>query len=268
MTLMNHVLPVTEIRFSLTSRRLCSTSLDQTCKVWALDGGTLVCSVLFPTVLNCVAFGPMEDCLYVGGADGNIYKVDFWRVSTTDFSIMDNYQKLPQIFKGHNAINSIDLNLDGSLLVSGSDDGCVRVWSSATCQLIQTIQQHKGPINYVKVMLKSTLSMGPGLQGAIKAWTPPLLPLNPLPYNPPDSDVLPVLLPPTNMDNKKCTLLEYQQNKIITKKIKNTTQQLKWYGKDNIFEEVESLKQEILLLKEVNSRWKAVNNQMLSNTLL
>jgi len=266
MTFSNHSLPVSDLRFSGTSRRLCSCSLDQTCKIWSIDIASLLCSVSFPTLLQCVAISPMEDSIYVGGADGNVYKFDLWDVKMHDFNIVDNIQKLPQIFKGQNSVNSIDLNLDGSLLVSGSDDGCVRVWSSSTCQLIHTYQQHKGPVIHVSVLLKPASVMVPGNATATNIM-PPLQPLNPLPYNAPKVDVLPVRLPCTNIEHDRNMLLDQQQSLHIAKKIKTTTNQLQSTQKDNVFEEIEALKNEIIQLKDVNARWKTINTEMLVTTL-
>ena len=49
-------------------------------------------------------------------------------IEITEFlSIMDESNKLPQMFVGHDEILSIDLNIDGSLLVTGAEDGSVKV---------------------------------------------------------------------------------------------------------------------------------------------
>jgi len=172
-------------------------------------------------------------------------------------------KKLPQIFKGQNSVNSIDLNLDGSLLVSGSDDGCIRVWSSSTCQLIQTFQQHKGPVTHVSVSLKPASTLVSGYI-ATSNTVPSLLPLNPLTYDNPNNDVLPIKLPLTNIEHDKSMFLDHQQAQHIDKKIKLTKKQFE-YNKD-LFKEIDTLKNEIIQLKEVNSRWKSLSNEMLAAT--
>jgi len=228
-----------------------------------MDISTLLCSVSFPTLLNCVTTSPMEDSIYVGGADGNIYRIDLWDVKCNDFNIVDNIQKLPQIFKGQNSVNSIDLNLDGSLLVSGSDDGCIRVWSSSTCQLIQTFQQHKGPVTHVSVLLKPASTLVSGYIATSKT-VPSLLPLNPLTYDNPNNDVLPIKLPLTNIEHDKLMLFDHQQSQHIAKKIKLTKKHFET-NKD-LFKEMDTLKNEINQLKEVNTRWKSLSNEMLVAT--
>jgi len=265
MTFSNHSLPISGLCFSATSRRLYSCSLDQTCKIWSMDISTLLCSVSFPTLLNCVTISPMEDSIYVGGVDGNIYRIDLWDVKSNDFSIVDNIQKLPQIFKGQNSVNSIDLNLDGSLLVSGSDDGCIRVWSSSTCQLIQTYQQHKGPVTHVSVSLKPSSTLVSGYVATSKT-VPQLMPLNPLTYETTNLDVLPIKLPLTNIEHDKFMFLDHQQSRHFDKKIKLTRKQFD--TNQDLYKEIETLKNEIVQLKEVNSRWKSLSNEMLVVTLV
>eukprot|EP01120_Amphizonella_sp_Union-15-10_P015636 TRINITY_DN807_c0_g6_i1.p1 TRINITY_DN807_c0_g6~~TRINITY_DN807_c0_g6_i1.p1 ORF type:complete len:149 (-),score=25.60 TRINITY_DN807_c0_g6_i1:1-447(-) len=99
----------------------------------------------------------MEDRIYLSGMDGNIYKIDLWEIPSTDFDILqrDN-KKASQLFVGHSQnVNCISLSLDGSVLVSGSNDGTLKFWETSSCQLLRTIDAQLGPISYVKVILRT-----------------------------------------------------------------------------------------------------------------
>lgn len=70
--------------------------------------------------------------------------------------------------------------MDGISLVSGSDDGSVRVWDTKTCQVVHVFKQVKSPINNVLV-LKQPSSLNPQplskAQGSVfRKHAPSLLP--------------------------------------------------------------------------------------------
>ncbi|KAK9659917.1 Pre-rRNA-processing protein ipi3, partial [Basidiobolus ranarum] len=59
------------------------------------------------------------------------------------------------IFKGHTEpAQSLALSFDGTLLISGSEDGSAMVWDVTSRQMIRSFTQHKGPITNVSVILK------------------------------------------------------------------------------------------------------------------
>jgi pre-rRNA-processing protein IPI3 len=125
----SHTLSVSDMVFSRCSNRIYSISIDQTCKIYTLDEKNPVCSVSFPTVLNCITISHLEDQLFVGGKDGNIYKINLLSLPSSDFNIMDKRDKLPSIFIGNDSVNSIDINIDGRVIVAGTDEGVVKVLS-------------------------------------------------------------------------------------------------------------------------------------------
>eukprot|EP01124_Arcella_intermedia_P014681 TRINITY_DN2122_c0_g1_i1.p1 TRINITY_DN2122_c0_g1~~TRINITY_DN2122_c0_g1_i1.p1 ORF type:complete len:460 (-),score=76.04 TRINITY_DN2122_c0_g1_i1:1082-2389(-) len=258
----NHSLPLTDLAFSSTSTRLYSCSVDQTCKIWCLSVGSLLCSIFFPTVLTSVALSPMEESIYVGGSDGNVYKYSLWDIKGNEVNLLESLDHLPQIYKGENQVTCMDVNLDGSLLVTGADDGCIRVWSSSTGQLLKTVHQQKGAITYVKIILKSPSILVPGYMMESKLF-PPLLPLSTLLHSSKEEVLLPTKLPSNNLEDK--LLSDVNLTKHITKKIKISASQFKVTGNNG--EDMEMLKSEIEQLKEVNKRWKTLNNSLLEVTL-
>jgi len=230
-----HSLPISDLRFSLTSGRLYSCSMDQTCKIWAIWDKLLLVSVSFPTILNSLAISPNEDCIYVGGCDGNIYKIDTWEIKGNDINIMSQIQNLPeQIFKGSSSVNCIDTNIDGSILIAGYEDGSIKVWSASSCQLIQTLpQQYKGNVTSIKVLLRpSSISIH-------SKFRPTLIPLSNILYIPAEVEVFPVRL-------------SYQKKKRLFS-----------LTLDSENDKVASMEEKIKKLEQVNTDWKRLNNELL-----
>jgi len=248
MTFAQHSLPVSDLKFSSSSRWLYSCSLDQTCKIWSFCEKLLLASISFPTILNCLALSPIEDSVYVGGGDGNIYKIDTWTIKGNDFNVMSNIQNLPQIFRGNHSVNCIDLNIDGSLLVSGSEDGLIKVWSSSSCQLLQTLpQQFKGSVTHLQVLLRPpTVS----ITGTSKSILPQIT-LSNIPYVTEELETFPVKL-----SNKKrlFSSIHREESKDTKKERQAPTTETN---------QVQALQDEITSLKETNQRWKLLNNQLL-----
>lgn len=213
-------------------------------------------------MLTSVALSPMEESIYVGGSDGNVYKYSLWDIKGNEVNLLESLDHLPQIYKGENQVTCMDVNLDGSLLVTGADDGCIRVWSSSTGQLLKTVHQQKGAITYVKIILKSPSILVPGYMMESKLF-PPLLPLSTLLHSSKEEVLLPTKLPSNNLEDK--LLSDVNLTKHITKKIKISASQFKVTGNNG--EDMEMLKSEIEQLKEVNKRWKTLNNSLLEVTL-
>eukprot|EP01127_Copromyxa_protea_P021195 TRINITY_DN7225_c0_g1_i3.p1 TRINITY_DN7225_c0_g1~~TRINITY_DN7225_c0_g1_i3.p1 ORF type:complete len:300 (+),score=32.16 TRINITY_DN7225_c0_g1_i3:616-1515(+) len=287
-TLPLHALPITSLAFSASSKsRLFSTSLDQTFKIWHTETRSCLCNISFPTSLNCIAINAIEDAAFVGGVDGNIYKVNLWDLPEKDFGILDVRKsgQLPQICTGHKgAISSIDINLDGSLLVSGSDDETVKVWSTSTCQQVSSFSKPNGPITFVKVMLKPISTMlGTSMP---KDKTYPLISAL-ANVKSKTKDSITIKLPNTNSTKTKSIthLPNAQPNLPVGSDSFVADQQLQALSQWELQQKVisseggtfvsedasnnqnEKLKQEIEQLKSVNLQWKALNNEMLSSTL-
>eukprot|EP01125_Pyxidicula_operculata_P022187 TRINITY_DN894_c0_g1_i1.p1 TRINITY_DN894_c0_g1~~TRINITY_DN894_c0_g1_i1.p1 ORF type:complete len:442 (+),score=74.40 TRINITY_DN894_c0_g1_i1:23-1348(+) len=263
----NHTLPITSIIFSLTSNRIYSCSLDQTCKIWNLTASLLLYSISFPTSLTCVALSPVGDCCYVGGNDGNIYKVNLWSLNhkSNDFNILDDVHNMPMIFKGSDTVHCLDVNIDGSLLVSGADDGCIRIWSASTGQLVHSFLQQKGPITCVKVLLKPAHVVTSNTE-TIPKTLPLLQPLSPLVYIPNNDDTELVKLPYLIVDDPDNGLTDLQSKRLTHQRVEKFINSNVNAGKNNLLEEIEVLKDEISSLKEANTRWKTLNNDMLATS--
>jgi WD40 repeat protein len=96
-----------------------------------------------------------EKSLYVGGMDGKIYHIHLFDSICISDITLNSQENIKNTFKGHNkSINCLAISFDGSLLVSGSDDGSCYIWDTSSKQLIKTYNGHKGPITNIFITLK------------------------------------------------------------------------------------------------------------------
>ncbi|CAN6212211.1 unnamed protein product [Urochloa humidicola] len=128
-----HALPVTDIACFLGAIAV-SSSEDRTCKIWSLSEGRMLRSIPFPTSIDSVALDPRSHVFYAGGRDGKIYVtgmgVDVGSHGSDESFILgalDDHSK---------AVTSLVSSTDGLLLLSGSEDGNVRVWDTRSQQVL------------------------------------------------------------------------------------------------------------------------------------
>jgi len=138
-----HSLPITTLCW-IDLSLLASGSFDQALRLWDVPSQRALLTVTFQTPLKCITLSPSHDTLYVGGADGSIYVLHLWSLpGANDFTASSHTRRLT----GHTApLTALCTSVDGSVLISGSEDTTLRLWDTGTLQLIQTITRHKSPI--------------------------------------------------------------------------------------------------------------------------
>ncbi|WVZ60187.1 hypothetical protein U9M48_010240 [Paspalum notatum var. saurae] len=153
-----HALPVTDIACFLGAIAV-SSSEDRTCKIWSLSEGRMLRSISFPTSIDCVALDPRSHIFYAGGRDGKIYVtamgVDFSSHDCDESSILgalDDHSK---------AVTSLASSTDGLLLVSGSEDGNVRVWDTRSQQVTRKFKHSQGPVTNVLIVAPKRVKLPP-----------------------------------------------------------------------------------------------------------
>ncbi|RKP22279.1 hypothetical protein SYNPS1DRAFT_32144, partial [Syncephalis pseudoplumigaleata] len=138
--------------------------------------GRLLLTLLFPVALHACHVHPSETVVLVGGHQGLIYQADLYRrreeaegeavdgpggswepagqESITGSGSGGGVEgvALPgarggqagKLFQGHSgAVTGLAVSMDGTLLVSSSEDTTVKVWDMASRQLLRTFTQHK-----------------------------------------------------------------------------------------------------------------------------
>jgi pre-rRNA-processing protein IPI3 len=121
-----HTLPVSGVAVGAGagSPLVASASLDRTAKVWSLCGGVLLRTLLFPSALTCLALDATDWTLFAGAVNGRIYAAPLSGEASPAEGGGDGAYELA----GHTRpVRALAPAGDGRRLVSGSDDGTIRV---------------------------------------------------------------------------------------------------------------------------------------------
>ncbi|KAF8377549.1 hypothetical protein HHK36_030931 [Tetracentron sinense] len=147
-----HTLCVTDIvsGYGGCNSIIVSASEDRTCKVWSLSKGKLLRTIVFPSIINAIAVEPGEHVFYAGSRDGKIYIAALNAESTTTNSY--GMHIVGSLYDQSKAVTCLAFSMDGILLVSGSDDGIIRVWDTKSHNIVRIFRHAKGPVNNVLVV--------------------------------------------------------------------------------------------------------------------
>lgn len=155
-TFSDHTLPITDLVVGKGGIHgiLTSVSLDRTCRIYDLASATLLVNLVFPEALTSVAVDRLDDNVYVGTIQGNIYEFSLKAPPRTkEYHISHDAISVKQRFIGHkNAVAALSVSLDGLSLVSGGNDETVNIWDVQSKQLIRSMP-HKGVITNAKFIL-------------------------------------------------------------------------------------------------------------------
>ncbi|CAI9777764.1 unnamed protein product [Fraxinus pennsylvanica] len=147
-----HTLKVTDIKIGCggCNAIIVSASEDRTCKVWSLSTGELLRNIVFPSIIDAIALDPWEHVFYAGGRDGKIYIAALNAPGTSNSSY--GLHIIGSLSEHSKAITCLASSADGSLLVSGSEDGMIRVWDTKRRNITRVFRHAKGPVSNVLVV--------------------------------------------------------------------------------------------------------------------
>ncbi|CAO2821522.1 unnamed protein product [Amaranthus hypochondriacus] len=147
----DHSLPVTDVKLSHggSNAVIISASEDRTCKVRSLATGRLLRNVTFPFVINAIAIDDGEYAFYAGGRDGKIYIAALNAVTTCSADYGKHIIGL--LPDSSRAVSSLAFCADGISLVSGSEDGKIRIWDTRTRNIVRMFTHSKGPVTNILV---------------------------------------------------------------------------------------------------------------------
>lgn len=160
-----HTLRVTDVKSGHggSNAVIISASEDQTCKVWSLATGKLLRNIVFPSVIDAIAIDVGEHAFYAGARDGKIYiaALNALTTSSTDYG-----KHIIGLLADSRAVTSLAFRADGISLVSGSEDGNIRIWDTRTRNITRMFKHAKGPVTNILVtrfpesVLKSQALLG------------------------------------------------------------------------------------------------------------
>ncbi|KAK9826171.1 hypothetical protein WJX81_003129 [Elliptochloris bilobata] len=142
-----------------------TVGLDRCCKLWSLAAGELLHSVALPAALQAVTADPAEHALYLGAADGRIFELSLVGAPVREnadgavAAAAGDGSSEPgsgewATLEGHaRGVTSLACTNDGGYLLSGSEDGSVRVWELRSRQAVHVMANPaKGPVTGLLVL--------------------------------------------------------------------------------------------------------------------
>ena len=139
-----HQSAITNLKFSTDAKRLLSGSTDKSATVWTIDSGKASLTIATPAEVTAVAWVADETQVATASSDG-IIRV--WSINPPATE-----EKPPAIaplkeLAGHKGkVNSLTTSsTDSKVIVSGGDDGTVRIWQAVDGKLIRQLS-HGGQV--------------------------------------------------------------------------------------------------------------------------
>lgn len=160
-TLAGHTAPVSGLKFSADGSQLYSCSHDKTVRVWTVADGAAVGSFELPAPANALTALPDGSRMLVACADKQI------RVLTGPPAPL----ALEREISGHAAaVTSLAIvGPQGARVVSGSEDGTVRVWEFSSGKQLASLN-HGGAVTDVAVSADGQRYASTGASGSAKLW--------------------------------------------------------------------------------------------------
>jgi pre-rRNA-processing protein IPI3 len=169
LTLSDHTLAITDIRIGMGSSKQCyvyTSALDHTVKIWKLNQGKLIGTLIFPSPVNCLSVDVLERKLSVGCQNNSIYSIELYKPcqgqSLLGFDSIFNEADLisvasmdPMLFSvllGHeSSVVDINYNWSSSQLISADQSGYLMVWDVDSKQRTNSYSIFKGGITNLKI---------------------------------------------------------------------------------------------------------------------
>jgi len=169
-TLNGHTEWVMSVAFSPTGRILASGSADKQIKLWDVQTGTLLRTLISKYVVFSVAFSSDGKILATAGGShpNNVGELLLWDTRTWT---------LTKSLSGHtDKVYSVAFSPDGKILASGSQDKTLRLWDVQTGALMRTLVGHTGTVSSVafspdsRVLASSCHLTDDGTDESVRLW--------------------------------------------------------------------------------------------------
>jgi WD40 repeat protein len=165
-TLAGHAGAITGLRFSLDGARLFTSSKDKTIRAWNVADGAAAGKIDAPAEVNNIALVNGGQEIVSADAD-NVLRV--WALPAQTGAAEP--PKPVKELKGHGGpVTAVDSQLpDGKVILSGSQDGSIRVWNYDNGQQVRQMD-HGGPVAAVAIRPDGKRLASGGANNAVKLW--------------------------------------------------------------------------------------------------
>ena len=172
-SLSNHRAAVTAVAFGHGGHKTniaVSVSRDHTCVVWDYHLGKILHTFMLASSPFCLTLDPVDRAAYIGYEDGSVQMVDFHKTSSMKSKLYDLDQRntptqtpetdrwfIPQNITSQ--VLCVQVSYDGTMLLTGHQDGKVHAWDVARGKHRQQIADFAAPITNL-TMLSPTGFLG------------------------------------------------------------------------------------------------------------
>jgi WD40 repeat protein len=170
-----HSQSVTGLAISDDRQLLVSVSWDQTLKLWSLEEGNLIDSVvasdqgLLVVSINKFSLSNPNSCQYCMATGSFDQKIKIWSLTRDK---KDNLMiSLAHTITGHTgSIHGLAIADGDNILVSGSYDQTVKQWDLETGKLLESSYDESGSIYAIAIHQQGKFIASGGGDGSIKIW--------------------------------------------------------------------------------------------------
>ncbi|MFB2839105.1 protein kinase domain-containing protein [Floridanema evergladense] len=159
-TFSGHLGIVNRVTFSPDGETVASGSEDKTLKVWQLETGKLIQSVISePQGVKFAVISPDGKMLASGSGDNLI---QIWQLPT---------EKLQHTLVAHlGIVHQVAFSSNGQTLVSASADSTIKFWDTSSGELLHAVTGHNAAVKTVIVSLDGKFVVSGSEDKTIKIW--------------------------------------------------------------------------------------------------
>lgn len=196
-TLEGHRAAITDLKFTPDGKTLASSGLDNTIQIWKMPEGALYRSML-GVAFPIYSFAFVENGGRIAFGDDRIASLWNWNdvsrkqltmqgqkiLAVTSFGSwvaiggLDNAVKQVQLTTGSiretaleaSHITALCYNPGGDVIVSGSEDGNIRIYGAESGRKLKTIGAHNGRITRIVFTADGSKLISASLDGTVKVW--------------------------------------------------------------------------------------------------